>query len=103
MGFGCTICGAYLPDERSHVAGWRRYTGAMIQIPMTEEEFAATAARLEQQQGIKLDGTEGKITKMGVTAGYQYLEGLLRVTILDKPFFVTTEYCEEQLKNWLAG
>jgi hypothetical protein len=74
----------------------------MIQIPLTEEEFAATAARVEQQQGITLTGNEGKITKMGVTAAYQYADGLLRVTILDKPFFVTTEYCEEQLKAFLA-
>ena len=75
----------------------------MIQIPLTEAEFAETTVRLEQQQGITLTGHEGKITKMGVTAGYQYLDGLLRVTILDKPFFVTTEYCEEQLKSWLGS
>ncbi len=73
----------------------------MIQIPLTPEEFAATSRLLEQKQGITLDGDEGKITKMGVTAGYQYADGLLRVTILDKPFFVTTDYCEEQLKSWL--
>jgi len=75
----------------------------MIQIPLTEAEFAETTVRLEQQQGITLTGTEGKITKMGVTAGYQYADGLLRITILDKPFFVTTDYCEEQLKSWLAS
>ena len=74
----------------------------MIEIPLTEEEFAATAARVEQQQGIMLTGNEGKITKMGVTAAYQYADGLLRVTILDKPFFVSTEYCEEQLKAFLS-
>ena len=73
----------------------------MIQIPLTPEEFAATARELEEKQGIALAGEEGKITKMGVTAGYQYAEGMLRVTILDKPFFVTTEYCEEQLMGWL--
>jgi hypothetical protein len=75
----------------------------MIQIPLTEAEFAATAAKLEKEQGIALTGTEGKITKMGVTAGYQYADGLLRVTILDKPFFVTTDYCEDQLKAWLGN
>jgi hypothetical protein len=74
----------------------------MIEIPLTEEEFAATAARVEQQQGIVLTGNEGKITKMGVTAAYQYADGLLRVTILDKPFLVSTEYCEEQLKAFLG-
>jgi hypothetical protein len=74
----------------------------MIEIPMTDEEYAATAARVEQQQGITLTGTEGKISKMGVTAGYQYANGILRVTILDKPFFVSTDYCEEQLKSFLG-
>jgi hypothetical protein len=73
----------------------------MIQIPLTEEQFFATAARVEQQQGIALTGHEGKITKMGVTASYRYDAGLLNITILDKPFFVTTEYCEEQLKAFL--
>jgi hypothetical protein len=80
----------------------RRLAG-MIQIPMTEAEFDATAAKLQQEQGIALSGHEGKITKMGVTAGYQYADGHLRVTILDKPFFVSTDYCEEQLKGWLGA
>ncbi len=75
----------------------------MIQIPMSEEEFASAAKRLEQEQGIVLDGSEGKLTKMGVTAAYQWAAGELRVTILDKPFFVSTDYCEEQLKGWLGS
>jgi hypothetical protein len=75
----------------------------MISIPLTPDEFAALSAKVQQEQGIALEGTEGKITKMGVTAGYQYAEGLLRVTILEKPFFVTTEYCEEQLMKALKG
>ncbi len=74
----------------------------MIQIAMTPQEFAETGRLLEEQQGLTLTGDEGKITKMGVTAGYQYAEGMLRLTILDKPFFVTTEYCEEQLKGFLG-
>ena len=69
----------------------------MIQFPLTEEQYAEVSRKLEAEQGIALTGSEGKITKMGVTAGYQYLDGVLRVTILDKPFFVSTEYCEEQL------
>ena len=75
----------------------------MVQIPLTPVQYAAAASLLEQKQGILIEGTEGKITKMGVTAGYQYADGLLRITILDKPFFVTTDYCEEQLKTWLAS
>ncbi len=80
----------------------QRTLAGMIQIPLTEDEFTAMAARVEQQQGITLTGNEGKISKMGVTAAYQYAEGFLRVTILDKPFFISTDYCEEQLKAFLA-
>ena len=75
----------------------------MIQIPLTPEEFTELAAKVQQEQGIALTGDEGKITKMGVTAGYQYADGVLRVSILDKPFFVTTEYCEEQLSKALGA
>ena len=75
----------------------------MIQIPLTPDEFAAKAKQLQDQQGITLEGNEGKISKMGVTAGYQYAEGQLKVTILDKPFFVSTDYCEEQLKSFLTA
>ena len=74
----------------------------MIQIPLTEEEFAASGARLQQQQGITLTGREGKISKSGVTASYHYADGVLQVTILDKPFFVSTDYCEAQLRTFLG-
>ena len=73
----------------------------MIQIPLTPEQFAAKRQQLQTEQGITLEGDEGKISKMGVTAGYQYADGELRVTILDKPFFVSTDYCEEQLRAFL--
>ena len=39
---------------------------------------------------------------MGVTAAYEYAEGLLKIDILEKPFFVTTEYCEQELRKFLV-
>ena len=74
----------------------------MISIPLTSDQFATLAAKVQQEQGIALTGNEGNITKMGVTASYKYADGHLQVAILEKPFFVTTEYCEEQLKKLLA-
>jgi len=74
----------------------------MVQIPLTPEAYAATSKLLEEKQGIALTGDEGKITKMGVTASYKYADGTLSIAILEKPFFVTTDYCEEQIKNWFA-
>jgi len=74
----------------------------MIQIPLSPEAYAATSKLLAEKQGIALTGDEGTITKMGVTASYKYADGHLSIAILEKPFFVTTEYCEEQIKNWFA-
>ena len=74
----------------------------MIQIPLSPEAYAATATVLAEKQGIALTGDEGTISKMGVTASYKYADGALSIAILEKPFFVTTEYCEEQIKNWFA-
>jgi len=74
----------------------------MIEVPLTPQEFAALSTKLESEQGIALTGDAGQITKMGVTAAYAYQEGLLTINILEKPFFVTTDYCEEQLRGYLG-
>jgi hypothetical protein len=74
----------------------------MIEIRLTPEQFAAKAAQLAAEQGIVLSGDAGRITKMGVTAAYAYQDGLLTVNIVEKPFFVTTEYCEDQLRGFLG-
>jgi hypothetical protein len=73
----------------------------MIQIALSPEEFQSKAAQLAAQQGIQIIGHEGTIEKMGVKASYLYENGLLTVTILDKPFFLSEEMCEKQLKAWL--
>ena len=74
----------------------------MIQIPLSPDAYAATSKLLAEKQGIALAGDDGTITKMGVTASYKYADGTLSIAILEKPFFVTTEYCEEQIKSWFA-
>ena len=73
----------------------------MIQIPVTPEEFAAKSAQLAENQGIEITGHQGTIEKMGVKASYLYENGLLTITILDKPFFLTEDMCEKQLRAWL--
>jgi hypothetical protein len=73
-----------------------------MQIPISPDDLAAAAARLQQRQGIVLTLPEGKIAQMGVTAAYRYADGVLTVDILEKPFFVSTAYCEEQLKSFLS-
>ncbi|SNS99929.1 hypothetical protein SAMN05421770_103402 [Granulicella rosea] len=72
-----------------------------MEFPMSAEEFAAKAKQLAETQGITLTGNQGKISRSGVTASYLYEAGKLKVEILEKPFFVSTDYCEEQLRNWI--
>ncbi len=74
----------------------------MIQIPLTQDEFQTTAERLRAQHKIEITGEQGTIEKFGVKADYVYTHGNLSVTILDKPFFLSVEQCEHQLRSWLA-
>ncbi len=78
------------------------YTFRMIEIPLTPEEFAAKASQLAATQGIVLTGNHGEISKSGVKASYDYADGQLTIHILEKPFIVSTAYCEEQIKAWLT-
>lgn len=75
----------------------------MVEIPLSPEQFTRKRLNLEQQEGIVLAGTEGTISKSGVKARYAYADGKLQVTILEKPFIVSTAYCEEQVRKWLGG
>lgn len=73
----------------------------MIQIQLTPEQFKSKAAQITAQQGIDFVGHEGTIEKMGVKAAWVYEEGMLKINILDKPFFISESMVEEQLKKFL--
>ncbi len=73
----------------------------MIQIPLTEEQFRSKAAQIAAKQGISLNGNAGTIEKMGVKADWVYEAGMLTITIVDKPFFLSEAAVEDQLKKFL--
>ena len=75
----------------------------MIQVRMTTHEFNQRASELQEKYGISLTDPVGQVTKDGVTAGYTHHDGVLTVHIVDKPVFISTEYCEQQLQEWLSG
>ena len=74
----------------------------MVQFAMSDSEFEAKAKELHLKHGLDLIGPAGKVTMDGVTAGYTHYRGTLTVHIIDKPFFITTEYCEQKLEEWLT-
>ncbi len=75
----------------------------MIQVHMTEADFKQKIQEFKGRYGLDLTEPAGKITKDGVTAAYTHHENTLTVHILDKPFFISTEYCEQKLQELLAG
>ena len=72
----------------------------MIEVPMTEAQFAAATRRLATN-GITLSGPTGTLSKDGITAKYEHAEGKLRVTILEKPFLLPESLIEGRLKAYL--
>ena len=70
----------------------------MIQIPLTPDQLDQVRAKA-QEQGISLAGDAGEITKFGVTAAYKYADNLFTVTIVKKPFFISVEQCENQIRK----
>lgn len=76
------------------------YTASMIDVPMSEAQFAAATQRL-RRNGIELTGSAGELSKDGVTARYEHTEGRLRIHILDKPFLLPESLVEGRLKAYL--
>jgi hypothetical protein len=72
----------------------------MIEIPMSEAQFAAATQRLHSN-GIELTGPTGTLSKDGVTAKYVYGEGKLAVEIVDRPFLLPISLIEGKLRSYL--
>ena len=72
----------------------------MIEVPMTDDQFAAATRRLAQN-GIELAGPSGTLSKDGVTASYEHADGTLRIKILEKPFLLPQSLIEGRLKAYL--
>ncbi len=72
----------------------------MIEVPMTEAQFAAATRRLATN-GIQLSGPTGTLSKDGITAKYEHAEDRLRITILEKPFLLPESLIEGRLKAFL--
>lgn len=72
----------------------------MIEIPMSEEQFAAAAQRL-RSTGIELTGHTGTLSKDGVSAKYTYGEGKLVVEVVDRPSLLPLSLIEGKLRSYL--
>ena len=72
----------------------------MIQVPMSDAQFATATSRL-QTNGIDLTGKAGTLTKDGITAKYEHADGKLTVEIIDRPFLLPLSLIEGRLQAYL--
>ena len=72
----------------------------MIQIPMSDAQYAAAAVRL-RNNGIDLVGTSGTLTKAGITATYTHADGKLTIEIVDRPNLLPLSLIEGKLQAYL--
>ncbi|HEY4011277.1 MAG TPA: hypothetical protein VGM11_14075 [Acidobacteriaceae bacterium] len=72
----------------------------MIEVPLTEAQFAAASQRL-QAHGVNLTGTSGTLSRDGVTARYNYANNLLTIEVVEKPFFLPASAVESQIRSYI--
>ena len=72
----------------------------MVEVPLTETQFAAAAQRL-RDHGVDLAGRSGTLSREGVTARYNYADEVLTIEILDKPFFLPLSLIESQMRSYI--
>jgi hypothetical protein len=75
------------------------YTGNVIEIPISDTQFAAATQRLHSK-GIELTGPTGTLRKDGVTAKYTYADGKLSIEIVDRPSLLPLSLIEAKLKAY---
>jgi hypothetical protein len=72
----------------------------MIEVPLTEAQFAAASERL-RAYGVELVGSSGTLSREGVTARYSYANEKLTIEVLDKPFFLPLSLIESQMRSYI--
>jgi len=72
----------------------------MIEVPLTEAQFAAASQRL-QAHGVNLTGSSGTLSRDGITARYSYANNLLTIEVIEKPFFVPLTVVESQMRSYI--
>jgi hypothetical protein len=73
----------------------------MIEIPMTDAQFAATQKAL-LEAGVDASGPTGTIARQGVTANYAFAAGKLTIEVTDKPVFLPLSLIESKLQELVS-
>ncbi len=72
----------------------------MIEVPLTEAQFAAASERLKGY-GVDLAARSGTLSRDGITARYNYANNLLTIEIIKKPFYLPASAIETQMRSYI--
>ena len=72
----------------------------MVEVPLTEAQFAAAAQRLGDY-GVDVTSRSGTLNRDGISARYTYANNLLTIEILEKPFFLPLSVIEAQMRSYI--
>ncbi|WP_103931775.1 hypothetical protein [Bryocella elongata] len=70
----------------------------MIEIPMTDAQFAATQKALAEA-GMDASGPTGTLSRQGVTANYAWDGTKFTIEVTDHPRFLPLSMIESKLKD----
>jgi hypothetical protein len=74
-----------------------------MQIYMNRAQFTKALAEVSEKTGEQITADEGTLSHSGVTVQYGFDGVYLDLTIVSKPFFLTTGYVESQITAWFAS
>jgi hypothetical protein len=72
----------------------------MIEVPLTAAQFDEASRRL-QAAGINISGPSGTLSRDGITAKYNYANGVLSIEVVDKPFLLPLSLIESQMRSYI--
>ena len=72
----------------------------MVEVPLTQVQYDEASRRM-QAAGINISGTAGTLSRDGITAKYNYANGVLSIEIVDKPFFLPISVIESKMRGYI--
>jgi hypothetical protein len=72
----------------------------MIEVPLTETQFDEASRRL-REAGVDISGPAGTLSRNGITAKYNYANGVLSIEVVDKPFLLPLSVIESQMRGYI--
>lgn len=71
-----------------------------MKIKATKQKAEEALEKLNRAGSVYFDGTNGSFSVKGVDGRFKYGDEILTIVIDDKPFFVSEEYVESEIREF---